>query len=82
MFAVGALPVPEMASTVVDQVNGVRRALAPWSAASEQLNFTERRVHTRKLYSSEDTYRRLQAIKAHYDPRDIIQSNHPIRPAS
>ncbi len=57
-----------------------RFAMAPWSAASEQLNFTERRVHTRTLYSSEDTYRRLQAIKAHYDPDNFFHVNQNIRP--
>lgn len=82
MYAVGATPTAEAAAIVVDQVSGVKDALSPWSATSSHLNFAERRVDSRGFYSSEYTYRRLQAVKAQYDPSDVIQSNHPIRPAS
>jgi hypothetical protein len=82
MYAVGGTPTAELAAIVVDQVSGVKDALSPWTAQCAHLNFAERRLDSRKFYSSEYTYRRLQAVKAQYDPSDVIQSNHPIRPAS
>lgn len=82
MYAVGGAPTAELAAIVVDQVNGVKNALSPWSASCGHLNFAERTVDSRQFYASEYTYRRLQTVKAHYDPSDVIQSNHPIRPAS
>jgi Berberine and berberine like len=82
MYAVGGTPTAELASIVVDQVSGVKHALSAWSAPYGHLNFSERRLDSRKFYASEYTYRRLQSIKARYDPSDVIQANHPIRPAS
>ena len=81
MFAVGMAPSPEVAAMVEAQVDGVKDALAPWRAKHDYMNFVERPVESRTLYPNEMTYRRLQAVKAKYDPRDMIQSNHPIRPA-
>jgi hypothetical protein len=60
----------------------VKAALSPWQADHGYLNFAERPVDSRRLYAHAYTYRRLQAIKAYYDPSDTIQSNHPIRPAA
>ena len=82
MYAVGGTPTAESVAIVLGQVNGVKDALSPWSAPCGHLNFAERRLDSRAFYASEYTYRRLQAIKAQYDPSDVIQSNHPIRPAS
>lgn len=81
MFAVGVAPTPELGAVVRAQVDGVKRALGPWRAAYGYMNFAERAVDSRMLYPHEYTYRRLQAIKAKYDPDDLIQSNHPILPA-
>jgi hypothetical protein len=81
MFAVGMAPTPEVAAVVQAQVDGVKGALSPWRANHDYLNFVERTVESRTLYPNEMTYRRLQAVKAKYDPRDMIQSNHPIPPA-
>jgi hypothetical protein len=81
MFAVGMAPTPEIATVVNGQVDGVKDALTPWKATHDYLNFRERKVNARSLYPNEMTYRRLQAVKAVYDPQDIIQSNHPIPPA-
>jgi hypothetical protein len=82
MFAVGMAPTPEAAAVVNGQVDGVKEALAPWRGTHDYLNFIERKVGSRSLYPNEITYRRLQAVKAVYDPQDIIQSNHPIPPAT
>ena len=81
MFAVGIAPTPEAAAMVNGQVDAVKDALAPWRGSHDYLNFVERKVKSRSLYPNEITYRRLQAVKAVYDPQDIIQSNHPIPPA-
>ena len=81
MFAVGMAPTPEVAAVVNAQVDGVKTALAPGRAKHDYLNFIERKVETRSLYPNEITYRRLRAVKAKYDPRDMVQSNHPIPPA-
>ncbi len=81
MFAVGMAPTPEAVAAVAAQVDGLKRALSPWRADHEYLNFMERPVDSRSLYPHEYTYRRLQAIKAQYDPADVVQANHPIRPA-
>jgi hypothetical protein len=45
------------------------------------MNFSERPIDSRMLYPNAYTYHRLRAIKGQYDPGDMIQSNHPIRPA-
>ena len=81
-YVVGATPTAELRDIVQAQVNGVQRALSPWSASHQYMNFTERPVDSRMLYGSEFTHRRLRSIKAKYDPADVIQSNHPIRPAA
>ena len=81
MFAVGAAPTEALRAVVKAHVAGVKRAISRWGAGYEYLNFVERPVNSRELYRDDYTYRRLQAIKAKYDPADIIQSNHPIRPA-
>jgi FAD/FMN-containing dehydrogenase len=81
MFAVGAAPTPELRAVVEQQVTTVKQALTPYSAGYGYLNFVERPTDGRTLYGNEYTYHRLQAIKATYDPSDMIQSNHPITPA-
>jgi hypothetical protein len=81
MFAVGMAPTPEVKYVVDAQVDAVKRALSSWGAPYAYMNFAERPVDSKKLYAHEYTHRRLQAIKTDYDPNDVIQSNHPIRPA-
>jgi len=81
MFAVGMAPTPEVRYVVRAQVDAVKRSLSPWSADYGYPNFAERPVDSRTLYEHEYTHRRLEAIKAQYDPEDVIQANHPIRPA-
>lgn len=82
MFAVGMAPTPELGAAVEAQVAGLKDALSPWRTSHEYLNFVERPVDSRTLYAHEYTYRRLQAVKAKYDRQDMIQANHPIRPAA
>jgi UDP-N-acetylenolpyruvoylglucosamine reductase len=78
--AVGMAPTPELGAVVERQVAGVQQALSRWRASHGYMNFTEGEVDSRTLYRDAYTHHRLAAIKAAYDPRDVIQSNHPIRP--
>jgi FAD/FMN-containing dehydrogenase len=80
MFAVGMAMTPEMGAAVEAYVPVVKGALAPWHAGSEYLNFTERKADARCFYPAE-TYRRLQDVKAQYDPEDRFRGNHHIPPA-
>jgi FAD binding domain/Berberine and berberine like len=80
MFAVGMVMGPEMGTAVEAHVRVIQSALEPWNAGRTYLNFAERRVDGEYLFGAA-TYRRLQEIKAQYDPADVIRSNHPIAPA-
>jgi hypothetical protein len=81
MYAVGMAPTPALTAAVEAQVTGLQDALSPWEASYLYMNFSERPIDSRMLYPHAYDYRRLQAIKAVYDPGDMIQSNHPIPPA-
>jgi FAD binding domain len=81
VYAVGTTPTPEHHAQVEAQVAGVQAALSPWDAAHHYMNFSDRPIDSQMLYPREYTYHRLQAIKAKYDPVDMIQSNHPIPPS-
>jgi FAD/FMN-containing dehydrogenase len=81
MFAVGMTPTPADCVLVEAQVTGVQNALSAWGAPHRYMNFSERPIDSRMLYPNAYTHHRLQAIKAKYDPWEMIQSNHPIRPA-
>jgi FAD/FMN-containing dehydrogenase len=80
-FAVGSAPTADLRAAVESQVAGVQEALSEWQASHLYMNFSERPIDSRMLYPNTYTHHRLRAIKAKYDPWDMIQSNHPIRPA-
>jgi FAD binding domain/Berberine and berberine like len=77
MFAVGAVMEPAMAAPLQAQLEAVTGALAPHEIG-RYANFVEQSIDTRSLFT-DDVYRRLQAVKAEYDPDDLIRANHPIR---
>jgi FAD binding domain len=77
MFAVGAVMEPAMAAPLESQLEAVAGSLAPHEVC-RYANFVERATDTRSFFD-DDAYRRLQAVKAKYDPDDRIQANHPIR---
>jgi hypothetical protein len=79
-FSVGMSPTPDLRAAVDAQVRGAQEALSPWSSSHHYMNFSERPIDSRMLYPQAYAYHRLQAIKAAYDPGDLIQSNHPIHP--
>jgi hypothetical protein len=76
LFAVGTVMDAEAKRAVEQRLDRVRSALAPWDAG-RLLTFAER---PGRLFD-DDVHRRLRAVKAAYDPEDVIQANHEIRPA-
>jgi FAD binding domain/Berberine and berberine like len=80
MYAGGMLPAPELQAPVLQQVQAVKDALAPWAAKHMYLNLTESHADPTTFWT-EQAYHRLRRIKTTTDPDDIIRSNHPIPPA-
>lgn len=80
MFAVGIVMTPEMGEAVEAQLTKVRRALEPWDAGREYLNFAERSTDPARLWSP-SAYARLRELKARYDGGELFRANHPIPPA-
>ncbi|HEU4973749.1 MAG TPA: FAD-binding oxidoreductase [Baekduia sp.] len=81
MFSVGALMAPEMAEPVAAHLARVDEAFAPWASARSYLNFADVPTDTSRVYP-DDTFAALRAIKATYDPTDLVHANHPIAPSS
>jgi len=77
MFAVGIAPTPEMGAAVKAHVEIVQAVLGRWDSGRTYLNFAEKRQRGERLFG-EQTYRRLQAVKAAVDPDDVFRSNHPV----
>jgi len=80
LFAVGATPTPDLAAAVRAQVHAVKHALAPWHASYDYYNF-EGTPAPASAVLPPASYRRLQQIKAAYDPDQVIISAHPAWPA-
>jgi len=81
LFAVGSPMSPELAAAIPPHLARVKATMSPWASEKVYVNFAERPAALRTAYRS-DTVARLQAVKAQYDPYDLIQANHPIAPAS
>jgi FAD/FMN-containing dehydrogenase len=77
MFAVGMAMTPEMGRAVADHTEAVKHALAPYEADHAYFNFAELPADAEGLFDRE-TYHRLRAARAQYDPAEIMVSNHPI----
>jgi hypothetical protein len=80
LTAVGAMPAPDLAAAVRAQVRAVKDALGPWHAGYDYYNFEETPAPASAVLPPA-SYRRLQEIKAAYDPDQAIVSAHPVRPA-
>jgi FAD/FMN-containing dehydrogenase len=79
-FALGATPTPEVAAAVRRDAEAAKDVLAPWHASYDYYNEVGASVPASALLPAA-SYRRLQGIKATYDPDQVIISNHPVRPA-
>jgi len=80
LTAVGAMPAPDLAAAVHAQVLAVKDALGPWHAGYDYYNFAETPAAASAVLPPA-SYRRLQQIKAAYDPGQMIISAHPVWPA-
>jgi hypothetical protein len=77
MFAVGMTMSPEMATAVDAHLALVKRALAPWDAGREYLNFAEHATDPRRLWNPQ-SYLRLRQVRARYDAHELFLANHPV----
>jgi len=79
LFAGGLAPTPELAAAVRGHAQAVKDALAAWHADYDYYNLEETPAPASAVLPP-DSYRRLQKIKASYDPDQAIISAHPVRP--
>jgi FAD/FMN-containing dehydrogenase len=79
VYAAGATPVPGLAGPVRAHVQAVKDALAPWHASYDYYNFEETPAAAAAVLPPASA-RRLQEIKAAYDPDQVIISAHPVWP--
>jgi FAD/FMN-containing dehydrogenase len=79
-YGAGATPTPELAAAVRAQAQALKDALTPWHASYDYYNLTETPAEARAVLPPA-SYRRLQRVKAAYDPDQAIISAHPVRPA-
>jgi FAD/FMN-containing dehydrogenase len=77
LTAVGAMPAPDLAAAVRAQTRAVKDALGPWHAGYDYYNFEETPAPASAVLPPA-SYRRLQEIKAAYDPAQMIISTHPV----
>ena len=80
MFAGGFTPTPELASAVRGHAQAVKDALASWHASYDYYNF-EGTPTAASAVLPPASYRRLEKIKASYDPGQAIISAHPVWPS-
>ena len=78
-FGVGLASSEDEEAATRRSLHRVTGSLRPHRSGS-YLNFEEDPADPASFYS-EDTYRRLRAVKAAVDPEELILANHPIRPA-
>jgi FAD/FMN-containing dehydrogenase len=81
LTAVGATPTPDLTAAVRAEAHAVKDALAPWHASYDYYNSEETPAPASAVLPAA-SYRRLQKIKAAYDPGHAIISAHPVRPST
>ena len=77
MFAGGFARTPERAGAVPAQARAVRDALTAWHASYDYYNFGTTPAGADAVLPAA-SYRRVQKIKAVYDPDQVIISAHPV----
>jgi FAD/FMN-containing dehydrogenase len=80
MYCNGMTPTPELTDVVRASARALKDALAPWHADYDFYNLRESAGPASAVLSAE-AYRRLQEIKAKYDPEQAIISVHPVWPS-
>ena len=79
LFAAAAAPTSGLAGPARAHVQVVKDALAPWHASYDYYNFEETPAAAAAVLPPASV-RRLQEIKASYDPDQVIISAHPVWP--
>jgi hypothetical protein len=80
LFTAGRVMEPSLSGQVDGAVDRVLDAPRSVRSGSVYLNLSERPADVAASVDDE-TFTRLRAVKAAYDPDDLIQANHPIAPA-
>ncbi|TKK90047.1 FAD-binding oxidoreductase [Herbidospora galbida] len=75
LFAAGITPDAPSAVATHAALDELRMAMSPWEAATGYRNFAER---SRGRFDAPEVEARLRAVKAAYDPGDLIHANHPV----
>lgn len=76
LFGVGVAPDEDATPAVRASLDAMIASMSRL-ATGMYLNFTERKVDPAVLYG-EETYRRLQAMRAEVDPDSLFRANHSI----
>jgi FAD/FMN-containing dehydrogenase len=79
LLGLGVMPDEDAARAVRASLAALDRAVLPYRAG-DYPNFVEEPVDTSRFFDAE-TWARLRAVKAHYDPSDLFRGNHRIPPA-
>ena len=79
LYAAGPVRTPGLAGPARAHLQAVKDALAPWHASYDYYNFEETPAPAAAVLPPA-SYRRLQEIKAAYDPDQVIISAHPAWP--
>jgi hypothetical protein len=75
LFALSAVPAPELLSLGEQVTQAVVDAMRPWAEATDFPNFAERQVATSTLYD-DATRERLAATRDRYDPTRLWLAAH------
>jgi hypothetical protein len=81
LFSVGVPMTPELGEAIPPHLARIMASVADHHAERIYLNFAESPSDVSRAYD-DDTFAALRAVKAKYDPRDLIHANHAIAPAS
>src|SRR5262249_37423180 len=76
-FAGGIAPTPEAKAAVDHHVQLVQATLERWDAGRTLPTFTEKPSDPRRFFT-EDTYRRLPAVRSRVDPPHLFRATPPI----
>ncbi|MFL5838779.1 MAG: FAD-binding oxidoreductase [Solirubrobacteraceae bacterium] len=77
LAAVGIALTPEQGAAVRECIEGIKVALAPWTAAQSSLNFADTPREGRSFWTA-DAYERLRHLKSQLDPDDRIRAAHSL----
>jgi len=80
IFGGGLTPTLELAGAVRAQARALKDAVSVWHASYDYYNFMET-PGSADAVLPRASYRRLQSIKATYDPDQVIVSAHPVWPS-